>query len=117
MGGTLAHAKNFGKKFYRSEDGQSHYELVPTDGDYYFPCYSTWEEMKKHSQTLGISPDSWPEFFAFEDAIDLPLEEVERKNTLLRAALVDLSKEAASSNRLLLMIWECIRRGEQIFFC
>jgi hypothetical protein len=117
MAGTLCHAKQFAQQVYSGQDGKSHYELVPVDGGYDFPSWTTWEAMKKHCQAFGIATDSWPDFPEFESAIDLPCEEVERKNVILRAALDQLSEEEVSSHYLLFRICEYVRRGERIFFC
>ena len=54
MAGTLCHAKQFAQQVYRSKvDGELHYELVPVDGDYDFPSWTTWEGIEKRCVWLS----------------------------------------------------------------
>jgi hypothetical protein len=73
--------------------------------------------MKSHCEKLGIPREVWPEFSEYEEAFDLPLEKVEKKNPLLREALKRLTDEESRSHYLLLRIVTYISRGELVFFC
>src|SRR5262245_28345997 len=117
MPGYLCHAKRFRKEYSVWPDGQLHYELIPEEGDTDDVSYSSWEAMKSHSEKLGIPKEVWPEFSAFEETIDLPLEEVEKKNSQLREAIERLNEEEWASHYLLLRIVTYLCRGELIFFC
>jgi hypothetical protein len=117
MPGYLCHARRFRKEPFLAHDGKLYYQLTPDDGGTVDVSYSTWEGMKSHCETLGIPRNVWPEFSEFEEMINLPPEEVEKKNPVLREALARLSEEAIASHNLLLRIVYYIRRGELIFFC
>ncbi len=79
---------------------------------------STWNELKRFFEVLGVEQTAWPEFPNHQCSIDVPIHEVVAKNATLKAALHQNSKSIAKADlpERYRKILDFVARGELIFF-
>jgi hypothetical protein len=101
------------KERTRFRDGSEGEEIVPIEGDYCFPSYSTVEEAVRISERHGVPRESWPYYCDWYD--DIPLDEVSRKCQLLRLHLGGMDNEAIALNWFLKRVAEWLSNGEVFY--
>jgi hypothetical protein len=97
-----------------SPDGKGSVELVPIDGDYYFPAYSSIAEVVALCQERGIPAKAWPIYSGVDDHA-IPLEDVRRRCEDLRQQLGRIEPEEIARHGLLQRVWGCLSEGD--IFC
>lgn len=110
MGGSLFCGRSFRQEWYTGNDGLRHYEVMTEES--HALSHSTWRELKEFFAKLGVPMEAWP---VYEDNIDLPLSEIEARNTELRRhlAVVSLGEDAPYWS---VVVFDAIRAGKRVFF-
>ena len=94
-------------------DGVEWEEIIPIEGGYHFPCYSTVEEAVRLCERHEVSRDSWPIYY--DGPWPIPLDEVSRKCLLLRESLSRIDHPTIGDNWFLECVWECLSSGEVFY--
>jgi hypothetical protein len=115
VGATVAHGKQLAQERRRYHDGSEGEEIVPIEGDYHSPSYSTIEEAVRICERHGVPRDSWPIFYDGHGRDEIPLDEVSRRCQILRQQLGALDCEVLTSNSFLRDVWVWLSNGE--VFC
>ena len=105
VGAVLVHGQSIAQLSSQAPDGGEFVELVPVDGDYHLPAYSSVATVVRLGQEIGVPTDLWPIYYGI-GARDIPLEEVAQKCADLRSILTLLSAETIRLHWLLQRIWE-----------
>jgi hypothetical protein len=111
MGASLLHGKELVLRQSASGDCE---ELIPVDGDYHFPAYSSVGAVVRLCQQQGISEEAWPIYYGISSR-DVPLAEVREKCGRLRRRLRELKSEEIGRHWLLQRVWEWLSADE--VFC
>ena len=113
MAGTLYHGRGFKIEEYTANDGQTHYEVTPVDGDMDVVSISSWRELQDHCESRGIARSRWPDF---DDGFDVPLDEVREKNKQICELLVELPPQDIVEFYWLEKLVTYLKRGELFFY-
>jgi hypothetical protein len=114
MGAVLTHGRRLEKNRNVLSNGDFFYEIVPVDGDYAFPSYSSVKEMIQFGEKKGIDPASWPVYYGMP-IDDVQLDEVCRRCAELRQMLTKLTVEDSEQNHWLRRVSELLSNDE--VFC
>jgi hypothetical protein len=114
VGASIVHGRDIALRASRSHDGPESWELVPVDGDYHYPAYSSVAAVVEMCRGLGVPADVWPIYYGADDR-DVPLDEVRQRCGALRSALGRRRAEDIARHWLLRRVWEWLASGE--VFC
>jgi hypothetical protein len=114
MGATIAHGRELHKKREMLESGSEAVEIVPVEGDYDFPRYSSVEEMVEYARAKGIDPALWPIYYDVPPS-QVDIEEIYQRCERIRQALSLFSREDISGNRWFKRVADWLSSGER--FC
>ena len=109
MGAVLIHGREL-----RKSDGRGVLDIVPVDGDYAFPAYSSIKALVDYSRDKGIEDSLWPIYYDVLVA-DVDMEDISRRCERIVKCLSRLSEEDISRNHWLRRIADWLRAGEE--FC
>ena len=113
MGANLAHGVRLEKKQETLADGARSVEIIPVDGGYEFPTYSSVEEMVEYSRCKGIGAENWPIYY--DSLAGIEIDEVYQRCERLRLAISALPVDQVQGNRWLARVSGWLSAGEK--FC
>jgi hypothetical protein len=113
MPGSLFHAKSFTVKRFIGSDGLEHHEVC---GDAEVVSWTSWMELKRFGESVGIPTDSWPEFLDCDSGIDVDVDLAAQKSDLFKAhcAKIPMGISYPYWFEKILVFLDC---GETVFFC
>jgi hypothetical protein len=114
MGAIVAHGIRLTKNQETLEDGSNFVEIVPVEGGFDFPSYSSVKELVDYASSKGIDPSVWPIYYDVPPS-DIDIEALERKCAILREEISYLSSEVISGNHWLERVADWLAAGER--FC
>jgi hypothetical protein len=114
MGASIIHGRRLEKQFEKLEDGLVACEIVPVEGDYAFPAYSSVERVVAYAESKGIDRDLWPIYYD-TPLSDVDLEEVYDRCERLRRAIATLREEDIAADPWLKRMADLLNSGQR--FC
>jgi hypothetical protein len=114
MSGQFYHARAFSEDHYVGNDGKSHHELIPIDGDDDDISPSSWIEAVSALEQLGIPREAWP---VYNENIDVPRAHVEEASNRLHALALKMPPPDQALDELLSRILRYLREGQLVFYC
>jgi hypothetical protein len=113
MGASLIRGRELEKRVETLPNGKVWFEIVPIEGDYEFPLYSSAGVMVDYAEGKGVERALWPIYY--ENYNLLTIEDVYDRCRLLKAAISRLSADDLRGNEWLSKVAEWLNRGER--FC
>ena len=114
MGATIVHGIRLRKTNATLPDGSVFAEIIPVEGDYDFPSYSSVRDLVNYACSRGIDPALWPLYYDVPHS-EIELNEVRGRCHLLKTALSHLSDCDINGNQLLRRVIAWLSSGET--FC
>jgi len=113
MSATVIYGVDFKEDVFEGAKGP-YSELNPIDGGDFGLSYSSLDDIKTYCKQFGIPVESWPDYIG-ADGIDIPVEELKRKNENLRTVLTQLTSEQRQGIRWLDRFCQIMDEGKLFY--
>ena len=113
MPGSLYHASSFTVESFIGSDREEHHEVC---GEAEVVSWTSWLELKRFGESVGIPIEAWPEFLDCDSGIDVDLDLAKQKSDLLKSHCAKIPLSIACPywfERIRLFL----DRGETVFYC
>lgn len=113
MAGIFSYGTTVTLSAFVDQDGVIHHDIEINDGGETDISFSSWSEVQKEAEGLGVPASMWPDY---RTAIDLPVDDVTAKNKALREMVKRLGIASGGRGTWLDDVVDLFNKGYYILF-